>query len=75
MNQFKDIPPSRNLAFNTALEIEDSAGELHFQDFMDKETNSEIDELFQFMNRQDKDHAKRIRSYMEDNDISVESKG
>jgi ferritin len=73
LKQFKNIPPSRELAFNTALEIEASAGELHFQHFMDKETNSKIDELFQFLNREDKDHAKRIRSYMKDNDISVES--
>jgi len=73
LKQFKNIPPSRELAFNTALEIEASAGELHFQDFMDKETNSTIDELFQFLNREDKDHAERIRSYMKDNDISVES--
>jgi ferritin len=73
LKQFKNIPPSRELAFNTALKIEASAGELHFQHFMDKETNSKIDELFQFLNREDKDHAKRIRSYMKDNDISVES--
>ena len=73
LKQFKSILPSRELAFNTALEIESSAGELHFQHFMDKETNSKIDELFQFLNRQDKDHAKRIRSYMKDNDISVET--
>ena len=73
LKQFKDIPPSRELAFNTALEIEASAGELHFQHFMDKETNSKIDELFQFLNRGDKDHAKRIRSYMKNNNISVES--
>jgi hypothetical protein len=73
LKQFKNIPPSRELAFNTALEIEASAGELHFQHFMDKETNSKIDELFQFLNRGDKDHAKRIRSYMKNNNISVES--
>ena len=73
LKQFKNIPPSRELAFNTALEIEASAGELHFQHFMDKETNSKIDELFQFLNKGDKDHAKRIRSYMENNNISVES--
>jgi ferritin len=71
LKQFKNIPPSRELAFNTALEIEASAGELHFQHFMDKETNSTIDELFQFLNREDKDHAERIRSYMKDNDISA----
>ena len=75
LKQFKNNPPSREVAFNTALEIEASAGELHFQNFMDKETTSKIDELFQFLNRQDKDHAKRVRSYMKDNDISVELKG
>ncbi len=42
LKQFKNIPPSRELAFNTALEIEASAGELHFQHFMDKETNSKL---------------------------------
>ena len=73
LEQCKNIPPSREQAFNIALEVESSAGELHFQHFMDKETNSTIDELFQFLNRQDKDHAKRIRSYMKDNDISVKS--
>ena len=73
LEQFKNISPSREHAFNTALEIEVSAGELHFQAFMDKETNSTIDELFQFLNRQDKDHAKRIRSYMKNNEISLES--
>jgi len=37
------------------------------------EALGKIDELFQFLIREDKDHAKRIRSYMKDNDISVES--
>jgi ferritin len=73
LKQFKNIPPSRELAFNTALEIEAFAGELHFQNFIEKEASSTIDELFQFLNREDKDHAKRIRSYMKDNYISVES--
>ena len=74
LKQFKDIPPSREQALNTALEIEASAGELHFQHFMEKETNSKIEELFQFMNREDKDHAERIRSYMNNNDIPIKSK-
>ena len=73
LKQFENIPPSRELALNTALELEASAGELHFQHFMEKEANSTIDEIFQLLNREDKDHAERIRSYMKDNDISVES--
>jgi hypothetical protein len=73
LKQFKNITPSRELAFNTALEIEAYAGEFHFQNFIDKEANSTIDEIFQLLNREDKDHAERIRSYMKDNDISEQS--
>jgi ferritin len=73
LKQFKNITPSRELAFNTALEIEASAGELHFQNFIDKEARSTIAEIFQLLNREDKDHAERIYSYMKDNDISVQS--
>ena len=73
LKQFENTPPSRELAFNTALELEASAGELHFQHFMEKEANSTIDKIFQLLNREDKDHAERIHSYMKDNDISVQS--
>jgi ferritin len=71
LQQFKNIPPSRELALNTALELEASAGELHFQHFMEKEADSTIEEIFQHLNREDKDHAERIHSYMKDNDIPV----
>jgi len=69
LKQFKDTHPSRELAFNTALDIELSAGELHFQNFQNKVHPSSFENIFQQLNGDDKDHAKRIRSYMRNNDI------
>jgi hypothetical protein len=66
---FKETPPSREKAFQVALEIENSAGELHFQDFMEEKNNSKIDSIFKRLNNDDKDHALRISSYMEENGI------
>jgi len=74
IKSFKNTPPSREEAFNIALKIEISAAELHFQDFMDEETNSEIVQFFQKLNKNDKDHFMRIRSYMDNHGISVKSK-
>ncbi len=73
IKNFENSPPSREEAFNIALKIENSACELHFQKFMDRETNSTIDEIFKKLNNDDKDHAKRIRSYMEKHGITVQS--
>jgi len=67
--RFKTAPPSREDAFSIAHKLEESAGEIHFQSFMTKETESRIDEIFQRLNRGDKDHARRIRSYMEKHGI------
>jgi hypothetical protein len=36
---------------------------------MEKKKGSKIDEIFQNLNRADKDHASRIRSYMEGHGI------
>jgi hypothetical protein len=62
---FKSAPPSREEAFNIAYKLEESAGEIHFQKFMTKNTESTIGGIFQRLNGDDKDHADRIRSYME----------
>jgi ferritin len=74
IKNFKNISPSREEAFNTALEIESSAAELHFQDFMNDESNLEIVNIFKQLNKDDKNHAMRIRSYMIDHGIAVKSK-
>ncbi len=59
----KTASPSREDAFSMALNLEQSAGEIHFDAYMKTEAPSKIDEIFQGLNRDDKDHAQRIRSY------------
>ncbi len=61
-NRFIDNP-DRKLAFKLAYELENSAGEIHFQQFMEKEAHNNLSEIFQKLNRDDKDHAKRILEY------------
>jgi len=55
--------PNRILAFNLALEIENSAGEIHFQHFMEKDATDNLRDIFQKLNQADKDHAQRIHNY------------
>jgi len=69
---YKDNPPSRSEAFNTALKFEMSAGEVHFQEFVDNKNNSGIDKIFQKLINSDKDHTKKLLEYMNNNNIEVE---
>ena len=55
--------PDREIAFQKAIEMENSAGELHFQNMMNKETNSKLAKIFKRLNTDDNDHASRIKSY------------
>ena len=71
ITQYRECPPSRGAAFNTALRIERSAGEIHFQEFMEKQATSSLDRLFQQLNRGDKDHEIRIRPYMEEQAVQA----
>lgn len=71
IEQYRASPPSRETAFNVALKIEGAAGEIHFQKFMEKEPESNIAGIFQQLNRDDKDHETRLRSYMEDHTIQI----
>ena len=72
IKKYQDTIPSREDAFNIALKLEQSAGELHFQQFMEKESESELDRIFQRLNRDDKDHAERLREYMNSHDINIQ---
>ena len=72
LTEFKINHPSRTEAFKTALNLENSAGELHFQHFQEKKHLSSVDEIFQELSDEDKDHAKRILAYMKENDICVD---
>ena len=73
LKKYTAAPPSREVAFNVALKTEMSAGELHFQHTMAKPADSKVLELFQKLNQDDKDHAKRIRAYMEENQMAVQT--
>ncbi|GBD99198.1 hypothetical protein BMS3Abin07_01231 [bacterium BMS3Abin07] len=74
IKKYKDTSPSREEAFNIAFKLENSASELHYQNFMSKETSSRIDNIFKQLNKDDKDHAMRICSYMENHGIPLQSK-
>jgi ferritin len=67
--EFSRCCPSRTVAFSTALELELSAGEAHFQEFLDSPAKSYSSDIFKQLNQEDRDHAERIRSYMQQNGI------
>ena len=73
LKKYNEKPPSRESAFNIALNIEKSAGELHFQLAMEKSPTSSIMEVLQILNKDCKDHANRILAYM--NDKGIEKQG
>ncbi|GJQ58687.1 MAG: rubrerythrin family protein [Candidatus Scalindua sp. AMX11] len=71
INEYNQNPPSRESAFNTALEIEQSTGELHVQLVMEKSAGTIAVKIFQELNSDNKDHLNRIRSYMATNGIEI----
>ena len=64
-NIIKDflINPSRVKCFDIALEIENSAGESHYQETMSIHSDNEIVKIFQKLNQEDIDHYNRINKY------------
>jgi len=71
IERFTQNPPLRSDAFNTAYKLEHSAGELHFQNYMNKTFGSSMEELFKKLNQEDKNHAIRIKTYMKKNGIEI----
>ena len=70
LEQEGENPPSRAAAFSLAIRLEESAGEVHFQHAMQQAENpSDAIKLFQSLNESDKNHADRIRNYMQINGI------
>jgi len=57
-------PPDRRQALQLAYELERAIGEEHYNRFMDKRPESNIESVFQQLNRNDKDHAQRIADYL-----------
>ncbi len=68
---FQEAPPDREKIFNTALELELSAGEVHFQCFMKKTPATMLEEMFQQLNLEDKDHSLRLHAYMKEQGIPI----
>jgi hypothetical protein len=68
--KFSDVKPDRLTAFNTAVEAEKTAGELHFQKIMTKESDSWFIKMLRELNEYDRDHLRRINWYMTDNNIA-----
>ena len=55
--------PDRAYAFQLAYKIEMSAGESHYNNFMNNAAESRIVDIFRTLNRDDLDHAQRIQEY------------
>lgn len=65
LKQEKEAPMPREAAFNLAIKLEQSAGEIHFQHAMQEtESPSEAIHLFSGLNGDDRDHTDKIRNYM-----------
>lgn len=65
IQQIMDHPPGREAACQLACELEREAGELHYDQFMNQTATNSMESVFQQLNRDDKDHEKRILAYHE----------
>lgn len=61
----RKYPPTRKKALKIALKLENTAGELHYQHFMDDDHDQSISEIFKQLNGDDKDHAQKIKTHLE----------
>jgi len=72
VKEHKQKPPSsRASAFEIAIKVEESTGEIDFSCFMKQEENSPALKLLRRLNRDDRDHALRIRNYMREKGIGI----
>ncbi|MBN1758981.1 MAG: hypothetical protein JW863_11715 [Chitinispirillaceae bacterium] len=72
ITKFRNSPPKRAEAFNCAFKLERTAGELHFQKFLNDRELNVVEKIFQKLNGDDGEHADRIREYMNNNGIPFE---
>lgn len=70
ISRYKIIAPTRFEAFSYAHELEISAGEAHYEMFMNEIPESNVEKIFQKLNGEDKNHARRIAEYMELNNVT-----
>ncbi len=65
VQKFKENP-SVKMAYEIAIEIENSIVESKYQKFMSKVTDDRVIKLFQALNGDEFDHLKRIQEYFQD---------
>jgi rubrerythrin len=56
-------------AFNIAMSLENSAGEIHYQKLIDSNIDDKIMKVFLKLNKDDNEHANRILDYMTTHNI------
>lgn len=69
VSKYKQKPPSRAAAFEIAIQLEESTGEIEFNRTMEKEADSPALTLFRKLNGNDREHAHRIREYIREKGI------
>jgi len=72
LKKYTRKPPIRESIFKVALDIERSAGEFDFQLAAEKLPDSGIMKIFQELNRDCKNHTKKINTYMHNKGIKSE---
>ena len=70
-SKFSQDKPDRKTALNTAIEIEKTAEEVHYQNIMTNKGDSWFIKVFQELNEYDRDHLKRVVKYMKKNKIAL----
>jgi rubrerythrin len=71
VREYKHKPPSRASAFEIAIKVEESTGEIDFSCFMEQAADSLASKLFSRVNSEDRDHARRLRNYMREKGIAI----
>jgi len=62
---------SRELAFRTAVKLENSASEEHYRIIFNAETESRLTKVFQSLSLEDKKHYNRLLDYIEKKNIQI----
>ncbi len=66
LDKFSHKKPSRKESFEIAISLEESAGEMHFQQAVTSSSDASYIEIFQKLNGDDVGHAKRISDRMKE---------
>jgi hypothetical protein len=71
LKKHKRKPPTRSSAFEIAIRVEESTGEIDFSCFMAQHADPLALKLFSRVNSEDRDHALRLRNYMREKGIAI----